>query len=342
MHQVKIVAATTALGANTETSTHAVNKGTLDEESVRQIAVNQVPVATVGENAPSLAKLAAQSALDSAKMKASEIDLLLHSWTHYQGHDFWSPAHYIANALGAHNAMPIGINQMCNGGAIAISLATDLLKHGRYSNVLITTGDIFPDESFDRWASDFGIAYGDAGTALLLRSVSTYSDNQGPRILDIESRVMSEAEKMHRGDDHFSKSPRQVSDRINVRRTKRAYMQSNDMDAFLLQNRNAVKDIIISLMEHSSAIGQQTHFRGIVMPRVGEKIIRTTYAAGSDDAIPGVNCFSYGADTGHLGAGDLVANIATTLNSKTIRTGDRLIYLSAGAGFTITGVMAEF
>lgn len=342
MCQVKIVAATVVPGTNTETSTYAVSKGILDEESVQQIAVNKVPVATDSENAPDLAKLAAQSLLELVGMKASSIDLLLHCWTHYQGHDFWSPAHYIANAVGANNALPIGINQMCNGGAIAVSLATDLLKQGKYCNILITTGDIFPDESFDRWASDFGIAYGDAGTALLLRSVDMSSDNQGPRILGIESRAISEAERMHRGDDHFSKSPRQVSYRVSVRRTKRAYMQANDIDAFLLQNRNAVKNIILSLMEHNSSNGQKAHLRGIVMPRVGEKIIRTTYAAGSDDAIPGVNCFNYGIDTGHLGAGDLVANIATTLNSETIKTGDCLIYLSAGAGFTVTGVMAEF
>lgn len=342
-HFVEIAAATVRLGSDAQTSADAVEQGLLDEQEARRIGVNRVPVAAGYEHAPGLAATAAVAAMESAKVPAGSVDLLLHAWTYYQGHDFWSPAHYVAHRSGASNAMPVGINQMCNGGAAALTLGVGLVEAGRNRTVLVTTGDVFGEAGFDRWFGDFGIGYGDAGTALVLRaadatpSYPSYSST-AMSLLDIESRVMSDAEVMHRGDDPFGRRPLQHSERVDVRRTKRAFMRSHDMDGFLERSRRAVAEIVGTLAHRQGWGDSRQAVTGVVMPRVGKKILDSTYAAGTDDALPGAECLSYGFESGHLGAGDMAANLAALSRSGPFDAGDRFILLSAGGGFTITGI----
>ncbi|QRX93531.1 MULTISPECIES: hypothetical protein [Streptomyces] len=159
----------------------AVDSGRLKARTARELGHAALPAAA-DTPAPDMAVHAARAVLDATGTDPGRLDVLCHAWMYYQGHDLWSPPHYIAARLGAARALPVGVQQVCNGGATALDLAASWLRDRRAGAVdgavdgaadgaswgLVTTGDRFAGSGFDRWAGDYGVAYGDGGTALLL------------------------------------------------------------------------------------------------------------------------------------------------------------------------------
>ena len=165
---LRIAAVTAWLPARRETAAEAVAAGLLDPDVAADNGYHAVSVSDELA-APELAVRAAADALSAAGWDPATVDLVVHAWTYYQGHDFWSPPHFVAHGIGALRAVPIGVQQMCNGGAAAIEVAAArLLADPTVSRAVVTTGDRFAGPGFDRWGGDNGAAYGDAGTALLL------------------------------------------------------------------------------------------------------------------------------------------------------------------------------
>lgn len=145
----------------------AIARGAVEEDTAEDLGYEQLPVASIA--APEMAVLAARRALLDTVPVLPAPGLLLHAWMHYQGHDLWSPAHYIADRLNLPDALPIGIQQICNGGAASIEMAVArLMADPELAGVLVTTADRFAPPGFDRWRSDYGIAYGDGATALVV------------------------------------------------------------------------------------------------------------------------------------------------------------------------------
>lgn len=117
--------------------------------------------------APVMAARAAGSALARSAHSSNEIALVLHASVHHQGHDFWSAASFIQDQVAARNAWCLNIDQMCNGGLAGLELAAAfILASSKRRAALVTTADRFCLPRFDRWGSDYGIAYGDGATAM--------------------------------------------------------------------------------------------------------------------------------------------------------------------------------
>jgi len=109
--------------------------GRLTAQDAEGLGVNEVPVAD--EPAPDLAVRAGREALVQAGYPAERIGLLVHAWTWHQGHDFWSPAHYVASRLGARKALPFGVQQMCNAFCEAdLQVWLTPLYHGSMTGVM--------------------------------------------------------------------------------------------------------------------------------------------------------------------------------------------------------------
>jgi 3-oxoacyl-[acyl-carrier-protein] synthase-3 len=275
-----------------------------------------------------MAVRAARSALATANWPATALDLVLHAWTHHQGQDFWSPAHYVADGVGATAALPIGVQQMCNGGAMALELAVGrMLADADTRRVLVTTADRFTEPDFDRWRSDSGIAYGDAATALLL------GGDDGSFLLHAIATVAApELEAMHRGDEPFAPAAARRGP-LDIRGRKRAFMATHGREHFgrvaAARLRHAVDRAL------ADAGISVTDVRAVLLPRLGRSVLDAAYrpalADFDDDVVLGP-----GARTGHLGAGDLAANLADLCADAPLAPGDAALLLSAGGGFTWT------
>jgi 3-oxoacyl-[acyl-carrier-protein] synthase III len=319
----------------TEPATEAVAAGRIDADDAARGGYTELPCSP-DLAAPEMAVLAAQAALSRAAWDADSIDLLVHAHTWYQGHDFWSPVAYIQDQIGATAAVGYALAQMCNGGTGAIELAaTRLAADERARRALITTADRFAAPGFDRWAGDYGVAYGDGATAMLLSR-----EPGDARLLSSVTLLRGDLERMHRGDDQFSPAPGQRPGPVDVRRTKKAFLARAGRDAFSRAALDALRLVIKTSLDEASIEPSDPRVRWCLAPRLGRHVLNDAYLPvleiNQQVATP-----SWGTRTGHLGAGDVIANLADLLSCQDARPGDIALLIGAGAGFSWSCTVAE-
>lgn len=326
-----IAAAVTWLPAERAVVKEAVAAGHVGRADAERNAFAELPVSR-HLHAPEMAVEAAAAALDAAGWPAATLGLVLHAWTHHQGHDFWSPAHFVARSIAARAAVPVGIQQMCNGGAVAIELAAAFLQGDPATQrALVTTADRFSEPTFDRWSGDYAIAYGDGATAVLLGG----EDGQATGALElvaIATVADAELEAMHRGDEPFDQGPRAAAP-LNIRSRKRAFVAANGRERFTEAAAFGARKAVQRALGDAGVAPHEVAC--VALPRVGRSIIETAYApalAVLERAAP----MSLAGRTGHLGAGDLAANLADTIAERRLRRGALAAILGAGGGFTWT------
>lgn len=332
---VGVAGCRTWLPKTTETTEEAVAGLRISSREAARNGYTELPC-SLDLSAPEMAVLAARSALDRAGWDAGSVDLIAHSHIYYQGHDFWSPVAYIQDQLGAVNAVGYSLAQMCNGGTGALELAaTRLAADGGARRALVTTADRFASPAFDRWSSDYGVAYGDGATALLLgRAPGT------ARLLASVTVLRGDLERMHRGDDEFADAPRSSPGPVSARRTKKAFLARAGRDAFSVAARESVQDVIRRALEEARVDPGDPAVRWCLPPRLGSQVLDEAYrpvlAVNSHVTVP-----SWGRHTGHLGAGDVMANLADLLARDDVRAGDIALLIGAGAGFSWSCTVAE-
>lgn len=342
--RVRIAALTTWLPSTRERIAEAVIAGRLSEHDAANSGYEELSV-SADLAAPDMALHAAEQALDQARVAAAELDLILHSWIYYQGHDFWSPPHYIASELGALAAQPIGVQQMCNGAAAALEVAVcKILADPATCRVLITTADRFCPPGFDRWRGDYGLVYGDGATAAVLINDSADSEHEVDgklELLSITTVAAAQLEWMHRGEDLFSPAPRMLGDFVDIRRTKKAFLTAvGGSEVFAKHVGAAVEQVLRSGLSDAGICPDDSRLRLITLPRVGAAARDMTYLPAVS-AVLTAEPVDLGRHTGHLGAGDLLANLATMLSDNLLAPGEIGVSLSAGAGFTWSCVVVR-
>ncbi|MFC5150335.1 3-oxoacyl-[acyl-carrier-protein] synthase III C-terminal domain-containing protein [Streptomyces amakusaensis] len=328
-----------------QSAREAVALGLIEEETAGELGYDRLPVADL--SAPEMAVLAGRAALEAAG--EGPTGLVLHSWMHYQGHDLWSAPHYIADRLGLGDALPLGIQQVCNGGAAAVETAiARLLAEPALGRALVTTADRFAEPGFDRWRGDYGIAYGDGATALVVhpldRDTGAESGTESGTgegaggsadltLYAIATVAAPALERMHRGGDPFSAAARSISSRVDMRRTKKAFLAAEGMEAFTRASGDRLRRVVRTCLADAGLDAADPRLRYVVMPRLGRKTIDLAYRPALSELTP-AEILATGRDTGHLGAGDAAAGLAELHHDKMLEPGERALVISAGAGFT--------
>lgn len=302
-----------------------------------RLGVSELPVST-RYAAPELAVLAAAEALKRADWPAERLGYLVHGWLYHQGHDFWSPAHYIAARLGAHEALPFGVQQMSNGGALALELcATRLLAVPELRSALATTADRFSPPGFDRWAGDYDVAYGDAGAAVLL-------GRSGPadvlQLLSMSSLAVPELEVMFRGDDGFSSAPLEHAAPIDIRRPKKAFLAAGGMSGLSALGPAKVHAVLTTALAEAGIDPHDERIRCIALPRLGPRTLDEMYLPVIRSTVK-AEPVHLGAGTGHLGAGDFLANLADVVGAGLLQPGEIAVVIGGGGGFTLSCVVVS-
>ncbi|MBJ7289693.1 hypothetical protein [Williamsia sp.] len=319
---------------STESAADRVDSGFLSQTEVLESGYRELPVSV--EAPPIMAVRAGRAVVDGSGVDPSQITLNTHAWIYHQGHDFWAPAHHVASELGLLNAMPVGISQMCNGAGIALELAVDHLRSPtRGDTVLMTTADRFCEPGFDRWHGDYGLWYGDGATAALLRSTPADGDLH---LLSVATDADSSAEKMHRGDDEFTDSPMAISSVIDIRRTKRAYLARHGKDAFAATVADRIPALLTTAFTAAGLSPNDPQLASVVLPRLGSKALTAAYRPAVAQ-VTRAPVRDVGAATGHLGAGDLIANMALLEDDSLCPPGQMAVVLSAGGGFSWTAAV---
>ncbi|MGV9300091.1 3-oxoacyl-ACP synthase [Amycolatopsis sp. NPDC003676] len=313
--------------ATSESVQDALSAGRLTDKEAADSGIAALPVSP-DLSPPEMAVLAAEDAVLGEQADRAKIGLVIHSWIHHQGHDIWSPAHYIAHAVGADSAAALGIQAMCNGSAAAWETAAAyLMADPTVDAVLTTTADRFDDQAFDRWSGDVGVHYGDGATASVLARRDDTRD--ALTLLAIGTETVSAVEGLHRGDDPFTVAPRVISPRIDVRRTKKAFLEKYGADRFLVAARTALRAVVEKTLQEAGIEASDPRLRYLTLPRVGRKVRVATYHRALQGHV-GAEILDLGAKTGHLGAGDLVANCAEL--AVLLEPGQLALVINAGGG----------
>lgn len=327
---IGIAAAGLWLPAARENADDAVRDGRLLRRHATEVDHPELPAAGADEAPPDMAVAAARPVLKEAGVDGDDLDVLCHAWMYYQGHDLWSPAHYLARELGASRAVPVGVQQICNGGCAAIELAAARIgvPGERATRVaLVTTADRFSAPGFDRWGSDYGVAYGDGATAVVLRAPAAEQD----RLLlsSVATVAAPELEQMHRGADPFAPAARTTRDRIDMRATKRAFLREHGNEPFLAANRRGIQRVVAEAVRDAG----DPPLRYAVLPRFGRRTLDEAWRPVLAE-LTDAELVEYGRTTGHLGAGDAAASLADLSRDNLLAPGESALVFSAGAGFT--------
>ncbi|MFD9792206.1 3-oxoacyl-[acyl-carrier-protein] synthase III C-terminal domain-containing protein [Streptomyces sp. NPDC059070] len=326
---LRISAAALWLPDRRDTTEAALAAGRVDEETATRLGYREVTVSP-DHAPPEMAVLAAADALAAAGWSGADVDLVTHAWTYHQGHDFWSPANYVAHHIGASTATAIGIQQMCNGGAAALEVAAArMIADPGVARAAVTTADRFLPPAFDRWLGDYELVYGDAGTALLL------DREHGPyELLSVATVARSEYETMHRGDDEFSSMPRTLP-RVDVRRTKRAFVASGAEPRFAATLVEAVLEAVHTALTEAGLAPDDPRVRFLALPRLGAGPLEEFFHPAVERlGLRHAEILNLGGGTGHLGAGDSAANLAVLDADKRLAEGEVALLLSLGGGFS--------
>lgn len=321
-----------------QTVEEALAAGEVDRRTAADLGYTALPVSE-DTASPDMAVAAGVQVLERADCPAQTLSLVLHASVHHQGHDAWSAPHYIADRLEARDAVPIGLLQQCNGGAIGIELAVSRLQGDAQAGpALVTTGDRFLMPSWHRWRTDFGMAAGDAGTAVLVHR------NEGLRadltLHSLATTVAAELEVMHRGADGLNADPLGHGPMIDVRRPKRHFVRTFGVEYFTKLARDRIREAVAEALESCGLAPDDPRLRHAVLPRLGQKAMAETYAPALAESVS-APLLELGSATGHLGAGDLNASLADLATGDLLEPGQYAVVLNGGGGFTFTAAVVS-
>jgi 3-oxoacyl-[acyl-carrier-protein] synthase III len=335
---LRIAAAALWLPDDCETVIDAVQAGTTEPARAASNGYVQLSVSDIPP--PQMAVRAGAAALEQAGSGPEEIGLLVHAWTYYQGQDYWEPVHYILNELALYAATPLGVSLGCNGGFAAVETAACRMLAGQASTALVTTAERFCPPRFDRWASNLDVSYGDSGTALVLQ-VAPGPGERGPfEVLSTANVTDPHLEGMYRGTAPWNSVPFEHAETVDIRTQIRAFMAAGHGPAFGGVVTRSVQQTVRSALDQAGLAADDPRIRVIVPPRFGAEVILHSYTevlAGMTKA----EIVNLGRGTGHLGAGDMAANLADIDAAGTLQPGEFALMLSATAGFTWSGMVVR-
>ncbi|WP_346538213.1 3-oxoacyl-ACP synthase [Micromonospora sp. DPT] len=321
-----------------QTVEEAIDAGSVNRRTAQELGYTELPVAA-DVSPPEMAVLAAGAALARAGCPAHLLSLLLHASVHHQGHDAWSAPHYIANETGAHAAVPIGLLQQCNGGAVGIELGVTRLQADPTAGpALVTTADRFLLPSWDRWRTDYGMAAGDGATAVLVHRLGDFRTDLV--LHSLATTAAAELEIMHRGEDGLDATPLGHGPMIDVRRPKRDFIRLFGAERFVKSAADGIGAAVRDALADAGLAGDDPRLRYAVLPRLGTKAMREAYLPPLTEATSAPP-LDLGRRTGHLGAGDLNASLADLAGPHLLRPGDHALVLNGGGGFTFTAMVVS-
>ncbi|WP_280466414.1 hypothetical protein [Nocardia brasiliensis] len=295
--------------------TDAVAAGAGVHPSADTIRPQTVAVSHVA--AETMALEAARRALTAAAIEAGVVDYVGYAWI-VDDRSSWKRPHHIARMLGADRAIALGIRQFSNGGAAALETAAmHLMLEPRSSTALIVTADRLGQSALGRWnLTNVGAVMSDSATAAVLRR-----GHAGPLIL---RSMVSGGRTIHEA-GMGATNPLLTDTR----------QDESVAPHVALQMRSCLRDYVSAALSDAELSDPGTEVAAALIPRIGGDLQRALLA-GVLPTTARTLLIDLHDTTGHLYAGDLLANAAHLIDRKILRPGQFALLVSWGAGFTAT------
>lgn len=305
----------------TSTAAHAVEAGVLRASDLPLCPATSVHLADA--EGWEMALTAANEAVKGTGITPHDVDFITYAGISLSEQEPWSPVHRLARVLGADQAVGLALSQMSNGGAAALQhSAATLLLEQRTRNALAVASADFTALPNDRWASAPGLVYGDGAAAVLL------SRDTGPlRLRSLAMCGNTELEATFPRTHPFRARP--GTDRND------AGFAANARDI-----RHAVRDAVDHALADAEIDPGDPHVSAVYPTRLGRLVYRQCVRPALPAALQDKSVL-LGESTGHLGPGDMLANLADILATGTLTAGDLALLITTGAGFTASCLIIE-
>ena len=298
---------------------------TTDEWIRSRTGIRERRVASAGETTATMCTIAAQKALERAKLKAQDLDLVICGTT---TPDYLLPATgcLIQQKLGADRAGAFDLNAACSGFIYALTVASQFIQAGTYRRVLVVGGETL--SRFVDWHDrNTCVLFGDGAAAVVLEEtavdggvLSTVLSSRG----DVDQLLVIEA-----GGCAVPASPDTLADKGHFLR-----MRGNDVFKLAVRSMTqtslqAIAKAGLTLNDIRMVIPHQANLRIIVAMQEALGI--------SDDRIF-INVDRYG----NTGAASVPIALVEYLDQKTIRPGENILLVSFGGGLTWGAVVVRW
>ncbi|MET9763715.1 ketoacyl-ACP synthase III family protein [Streptomyces sp. NPDC006372] len=305
------------------------------EADLERIGVSELYVAPDDVAPPQMAALAADSTLEKSGVEPNSVASLVHAFSYHQGFDMWSPAHYIAHQAGIIDGLPINVQQLCNGGAVALQIAAKwLVATPGTSSVLVTSGDRFAGPGFDRWSTDDDAAYSDSATAVLLGRTGEGEDFLHLRALEMVTDT--EWEVQMRGSAEFTSVPLGHGTPISLRPANKEFRESGAAAEMVKLAVPKIHDLVRRALRTAGI--ESEDLSSIALPRLTRTMREGMFKPALAELIgPNHRYLEY--DTGCLGAGDLLGNLVAI--EESLDPGQYGMIIQGTGGYTFTCAVVQ-
>ncbi|WP_194820237.1 3-oxoacyl-[acyl-carrier-protein] synthase III C-terminal domain-containing protein [Nocardia sp. XZ_19_385] len=318
---VHIAAATVWLPDRISQSEDAVAEGILDARDLALCPARAVRIAETG--CWEMGMAACVDLIKAGDVDAAEIALLAYAGASLTEEDPWSPPHRIARLLGAREAAALGIFQMSNGGAAAVgqAIAALLLEPRSHCAIAVASSD-FRKLPYPRWASAPDVIYGDGAAAALL------CDRPGPFVVRSLSSV----------GNPMLEATFPVGHPFKLSAGGKAANGGFATNAAAI--RKAVAKAVDHALDDAAIEADDPRIVAVYPTRLGRLVFRQCVQPALPEPLRGRGVL-LGEETGHLGAGDMLANLAHLMADRSLPTGAVALLITTGAGFTASCLVVE-
>lgn len=317
--RVGVAAGALWLPTGRSTVEDALIDGVLTDDDDIPPGVDSVPESR-GETPEDMAAAAVRRALSDAGRQVADVDLLNYAWAARFSEEPYSSPHRLAKQLSAGNCLPTGFLQGCNGGAAAVeSAVTRMLGDERVDLAVAVTSDTFASFGTRRWMEPTMMVVGDGAAAvvlsrgagrLALRAMAT----SGHTCADI-MEAGQQARKLLPGGPAAAPSGTELSEAAHS----------------VEQLGHCVSEAVSRALADSDLEADDPGITAVLLPRLADPFTE----AFVRPALPGplrAKARVPDPHTGHLGAGDTLANLEYALRCAMPATGEHLIIVNGGQG----------
>ncbi|MFI9203044.1 hypothetical protein [Streptomyces sp. NPDC053048] len=301
----------------------AVIDGILSDAAQAPPDVDGVPQSR-GETPEFMAAEAARLALSRAGSTAQDVDILAYAWTLRIGYEFYSPAHRLAKELSLGDCSAFSLCQACNGGALAVeSIVMRMLTDERVHLGVAVSSDTYEEFGSRRWAEPTMMVGGDGAAAVVL--------TRGPgelalRSLATRGHTCADILEVGQGMRHRVPGTGGAARPPSETELKEAAHSVEKFGASLSAVvHEALKDADLGADDQGIA--------AVLLPRLATPFTDAFVRPAMPEALRDK---AYVADphTGHLGAGDALANIEYAQRELDLAPGQYLLVVNGGQGVT--------
>ncbi|MCK5719184.1 MAG: ketoacyl-ACP synthase III [Thiomargarita sp.] len=291
---------------------------TSDKWIVERTGIHTRHLAAADQDTCDLAENASRQALEMAKVKCSEIDLIIVGTT-TPDRVFPSTACLLQARLGNHGAMAFDIQAVCSGFVYALSIADKFIKTGTVKRALVVGADIY--SRLVNWSDrNTCILFGDGGGAVVLEasaepgilSTHLHADGAYKDVLTVPSKI--EQGRLH--GDTFTK------------------MQGNEVFKFAVKALSKVVD------EALEANQMDTTAIDWLVPHQAN--IRIITATAKRLKLPMEKVILTVAEHGNTSAASVPLALDVGVRDGRIKRGDTVLLEAVGGGFTWGAILLKY